>query len=98
MIAVRMVKPAVHQEVDVIPVRNPLVPAVLVVLTLTGRGLALRRIRLRDLNSALIEMSFVLLVQVPVVNVVDMVAVPDLCVSTGRAVLMPMPLVNLVHP
>lgn len=98
MVAVRVVKSPVHQEVSVVPVWDPFVSAVLIMVALARGGLTLRRVCLGNLDSAFVKVPVVLLVQVTVVNVIHMIAVPDLRVPAGCAVLVPMSLVNLMHP
>ncbi|MFA5901879.1 MAG: hypothetical protein WC829_22510 [Hyphomicrobium sp.] len=81
VIAVRMMEVAVDKIVDVIAVRHSLVTAArsvyvadLVPLALELRGAAIR-VLLRDFNHMLVDMIDMRMVQMPVVQIVDMIAV-----------------------
>lgn len=83
MIAMRMVKPAVHKVVDVIAMRNGLVPAVGtvnmagVVAHVTEFRRATVGILSAYLNGVLFNGAAGLMVQMAVVQVIDMIAVFD---------------------
>ena len=92
MIAMRVLKAAADQVVNVVAVRHSLVAAGWAVLMRrfalirrrTSRGISVAR-----LDDMLVDMTFVRMVQVPVMQVVDMVAVANGGMPTPWAVLMP---------
>lgn len=83
MIAMRMVKPAVHKVIDVIAMRNGLVPAVGamnmagVVAHVTEFRRATVGILSAYLNGVLFNGAAGLMVQMAVMQVIDMIAVFD---------------------
>jgi hypothetical protein len=91
VIAVRMMQPAVHEIVDVIAVRNGLVPAIWAVLV---RAVGFRRtphgIRRTDLDGMLIDVILMHVMKVAVVKIVHMAVMPDGGMPAIRAVLMRM--------
>lgn len=83
MIAMRMMKPAVHEVIDVIAVRNGLMPAV---GTMNMAGVVAHMTKLRratvgifgaDVDGVLLNGVAGLMVQMAVMQVVDMIAVFD---------------------
>jgi hypothetical protein len=92
VLAVRVVEVAVHEVVDVIAMRDRRVPtagAVHMVLRVAGAGMARRavgRVRGVDANGALVDVAFVGVVEVPIVEVIDVVTVADGRVAAARAV------------
>jgi hypothetical protein len=79
VIAVRVVEPVVHDVVDVVAVRYRLVPtlgAVLMGQIVAGGGLCVpSRMLVVDIKSMFVDVVVVRVVQMPVVQIVDVVAV-----------------------
>jgi hypothetical protein len=90
MPVVHMVQAAVHQEVHVVTVGHHLMPAIVPVVTSTGSGLVLCRIHFANRYGAFVPVSLMLVVQVPVVHIINMVFVLYLGVAARDAVLMRM--------
>ena len=90
--AVRVVQVPRHEVVDVVAVGHGFVAAAgrVGVALLVARALVVGRaslgVRAPDLERALVNVPFVRVVQVAVVQVVDVVAVPDGDVAAARAV------------
>jgi hypothetical protein len=102
MTVMRVVKVSCHEIIHVIAVRNRFVAAVFTVLMLgtvcaavVAVG-AVSRIRGTDLKPVLVEMAFVTKVQVAIMNVIRMPLVVDGCMTTVRAMLMRVILMNFV--
>jgi hypothetical protein len=99
---VRVVEVAVDEEVDMVAVRNHLVPApgtVLVGRVVAGAvviGGAIGGVHTANLNRVLVDMVAVGVVQVAVVQVVDVARVHDGGVSALRPVSVVVTLVHLV--
>ena len=93
MVAVRMMQVAVDEIVDVVAVRHRLVPAtwpMLMTRLVPGAamlGRAAVGILRRDLDHVLVDMVAVHVMQVPIVQVVDMIAMPHGGVATVGTVL-----------
>jgi hypothetical protein len=100
MVAVRMVQVARDQIIDVIAVRNCFMPAASAVDVCVGMPAASvlwrtrRRVHRSDLDATFVDVAVVQLMQVTVVQVVDVVAMPDRPVAAVGTVLMLMILVN----
>jgi hypothetical protein len=94
MLAVRKVQVIADQIVDMVTVRHGLVAArgtVLVSCFVTGAAMGRRAsvwICVIHVDAVLVDMIFVRVMQVPVVQVVDVIIVPDGGVTTSLAVLM----------
>ena len=96
MIAMRMVQVPVDQLVDVIPMRYRLMPAT-GAMDVTGLvpcalvvGRAAIRIALRHLDHVLVDVIAMRVMQVPVVKIVDVIAVAYGGVTAARAMLVRM--------
>jgi hypothetical protein len=106
--AVRMVQVSTDQVIDMIPVRHPLVSAtgpvhmVLCVTTTLMLGSAVSRVRGADGQDMIVDVIAVDVMQMPIMQVVGVVAVPDHLMTAGRSVLVVMTLVHatvlLSHP
>jgi hypothetical protein len=94
MVAVRMVKVAIDEIVDVVAVRDGLMsasrpvhmPRLVSCATVIGR--AAIRVLGRHFNDVLVDVIGMRVVQMPVVQVVDMIAVAHRRMSAGGAMLM----------
>jgi hypothetical protein len=95
VVAVRVVQPAVDQEIDVVAVRHPLMAAVVVLAGAGDRG-ALRGVGRVDRQNVLVVMAVVRAVQVAVVEIVHMAVVADAGVAAVVAVYVPVLFVNVV--
>lgn len=101
--AVRMVKVAVDEVVDMVAVRNRLVPtagAVDVITSVTAAAVIGRAggwIGTADLDAALVDVTVVKAVEMAVVQVVDVVPVTNAAVAAVRAVLMRVIVVNAMR-
>jgi hypothetical protein len=92
MTVVRMVKASIHQIVDVVPVRNRLVPAARPV-RMTGADIlwrAMSRVGSVNCYHVLVDMISVHVMQMTIVQVVNVAFVLNRRVSTPRAMLMGM--------
>jgi hypothetical protein len=106
VISVRAVEMVSHEVIDVIPVRHGLVPAALAVHVIAVVSVAamLGRAALRtcvvDLQHVLVDVILVRVMQMPGVQVIDMVAMYHGTMATSRSMLVGMIRVNgvmLVH-
>jgi hypothetical protein len=83
MITVRMVQPSIHEVVDVVPMGHGFVPARRAVRVRAGR---LRRAMLGidrvDCNCMLINVILVWVMQMAIMEIIDMVIMPDRCMPT----------------
>jgi hypothetical protein len=95
-----MVQVTRHQIVDVIAVRNRLMPAAYAVDVCLGMPAATvlrrtrRRVRRSDLDATFVDVAVVELMQMPVVKIVDVATMPDRAVAAVGPVLMRMILVD----
>jgi hypothetical protein len=92
MTVVRMVKASIHQIVDVVPVRNRLVPAARPV-RMTGADIlwcAMSRVGSVNCYHVLVDMISMHVMQMTIVQVVNVAFVLNRRVSTPRAMLMGM--------
>lgn len=96
VVAMAMMQASVDQEIDMVSMRHPLVPAIGPVITPTRRGAAQSRVYVRYLNGALIGMVLVDLVEMTVMHVVDVVPMTNLGVATRDAVTVVVPFINLM--
>ncbi len=101
MIAVRVVEVTVHEVVDVIAVRNGRMPTARTVDMVRIVALAVVlgatvRVCVRDFDDVLVVVVFMGAMQVPVVQVTDMVAVLDRDMPAVGAVLVVVVFVDLV--
>lgn len=96
VITMPMVQPTVYQVVDVVTVGHPLVPAVILMLAAAGGRMAALGIPLGHLDPALVPVALVLLVQMPVMNKVDVVTMPNLRMPAGHRVLVGVVLMRVV--
>jgi hypothetical protein len=91
MVAVGEVQVAIDEVADVVAVRYGLVSAsrsVDVAFLMSGTGVigcAAHGVRRADVDDVLVDVAVVHMMQVPIVDVVDMVAVTDGCVAASRA-------------
>lgn len=102
MIAMRMVQMPVDQVIDVIPVRDRLMAASRAVLmpgAMSGARMrrAGGRIRCRHFQHALVVVTFVRLVKMAVVQVVDVISMLDRGVTTTGSMLMRVILMNVMR-
>jgi hypothetical protein len=94
MIAVRMMQVAVDQVVDMVAVRHRFVPAswsvdmprLMPAAVVSGRTLV--RIIRADLKPVLVYVIGMWMVQMPIMQIIDVIVVPDSGMATIRAVLM----------
>jgi hypothetical protein len=95
MIAMRMMKPAVHEIIDVIAMRERFMAAVAAMCVLAADlGRAMNRMRGVYRNHMLVDMLFVHMVKVAVVEIIDMALVADRHMPAARAV--PMGVVGML--
>lgn len=100
MTVVRMVQVAIHQVIDVVSMGHGIVPAIRSVLMrpvvrlAPVRRSAGGRVRSVHFDGVLVEMISMRAVQVPVVQVIHMVPVPDCGVTAPLAVDMAVSFVN----
>lgn len=100
MIAIRMVQVSIDEVVNVIAVRNGLVTAafpMLVACVVTAAGMSLGagvRISSRDSENVLVDMSLMKRVQVAIMEIIDVVRMPDRCMAATGAVLVGVVLVD----
>lgn len=94
MVSMRVVEVTVDEIVDVVAVRHRFVAAGramgvsrLVTAAAMGRG-ALRRVRAARVEGLFVDMTFVRMMQMPVMQVVDMIAMADGGVTASGTVLM----------
>jgi hypothetical protein len=98
----RMVKVAVHHVVDMISMGNRIMAAVCAMLVLSAMcsavvtACAVSWIRGADLQVVLVDVAFVQRVQVAVMDVIGVPVVKDRCMTTVRAVLVRVVLMNVV--
>lgn len=97
MVAVQVVQPPVHQEVQVVAVAHLLVPAVFSVRTAADYGVAFRRILRRHLDAALVPVAGMLVMEMSLVQIVDVIPMAELGMPASNAVLMRVILVDRVH-
>lgn len=92
VVAMRMMKPAVDQVIDVIAVRDGFMPTARAVpmarLMVAAVRRALVRVFRADFDLVLVDVIAVRMVQVAVMKIVDVVAMPDCRVAAGRSMLM----------
>lgn len=91
MITMWMVQGAVDQVIDMIAVRHGLVPAprpmlVIPVVAGTGSGDRLVRTRCRILQAVLVDMPFMRMMQVPLVQIIDMTVMTYRGMAAARTV------------
>jgi hypothetical protein len=102
MTAMRMMQVAIDQVVDMVAMRHGGVAAagtVLVALLMTAAVVVRRagiRIGSAHLDHVLVDMVFVRVMQVAVVKIVHVIAVPDSCVAAARTVLVRMVVMDLM--
>ncbi len=101
MIAVRMMQVPIHQVIDVIAVRHCRMSAVRAVDVIRVMALAVVRdasvrVGIRDLYDVLVVMILMGAVEVPVVQIPDMIAMLDGHVAAVRPMLMGVILVDFV--
>jgi hypothetical protein len=96
VISVWMMQVAIHQIVDVVPMRHRFVSATWAVYVIWRMaatvmvGRTAVRVFCAYLNSVLIDMIAMRMVQMPIMQIVDVVAMPDGRVPAVRAVLVVM--------
>lgn len=100
VVLVDVVQPPVDQEVRVVAMRHRLVPAPGAVdmagLVAAGRhGVTIRMLGV-DLDDVLVDMAVVRMMQMTVVQIVDVITVPDRGMPAARAVNVVMPIVDLM--
>jgi hypothetical protein len=86
VIAVRMVQPSVHQEVDMIAMRHGFVSAVPAMLVRAAglRG-AVHRVCRADRDDMLVDMVTVHVVQMAIMQIIDMTVMANRRMPTARA-------------
>jgi hypothetical protein len=99
VIAVRVVKPVSHHVIDVVAMRHRLMPTVGTVLMRqivpSGGLCVLRRMLVVDSKTMLVDVAVVRMMQMPVVQIVDVIAVAHSDVPAARAMGMWVVLMNL---
>jgi hypothetical protein len=75
MVAMGMVKTTIHQKIVMIPMGNPFVAAIFVVLTTACEGTTFFWVQLGYFDSALVPVTFMLMMEMTVVNVINVVVV-----------------------
>src|SRR5258708_35234058 len=105
---VRMVQVTLHHVIDVIPVWHPVVAAVcpvhmvLWMMTAVMLGCAVRGVRCANRQDMVINVIAMDVMQMPIVQIVGMVAVSDSRMTAARSMLVVVPLMHvtvlLSHP
>jgi hypothetical protein len=89
MAIMRVMQPPVHEIVDVVPVGHGFVSAARsMCVSAPGIGRAAQGISVADLDNMFVDVVFVRVMQMTIVEVIDMAMMAQSCVSTARTMFM----------